>query len=261
VARNNIFGGSSANLFFVSSDVFKKGGPEKKGSGYTIEGNTFALFPNAGLVVSGANHTLRNNVFELRSSGHVYGGNFTPSGISSTDNLFWAFGDKNRFLACVTDGKFAGFATLEDLQSKTGLETNSVFKDPGFASVPAFVSEIDGKRIAECTTDRLFLSDSGVFQVGDHVEYDFDGVDRVVKETDGDSIVISPPLTEAPVTAVTVMQWGKQPVKKLNLAQSTGKGSNLNVEAFFQGDFNADGQSDVPPWPPGIQNPRQSPAK
>jgi hypothetical protein len=98
-------------------------------------------------------------------------------------------------------------------------------------------------------------------QVGDHVEYDFDGVDRVVKETDGESIVISPPLKEAPVTTVTLMQWGKQPVKKLDLAQSSGKGANLNVEAFFQGDFNADGQSDVPPWPPGIANPRQVPSK
>jgi len=258
-ARNNIFAGTSANVFFTSGPDTKNTGTEKEGGGYILENNTFSLFANGAVIIKGPGHKMEGNVFDVRGGKYAYGGDEPASGVTSKNNRFWVTNSSHGILASFKDGKAQRFTNLEDLQKQTGLEEGSEFGDPQFPSVPVQVASLDGKRISECTESRLFYDGTDVFKTGDHLEFDFDGVDRIVRDSDGVSIVIDPPLATAPVTTVLLANWGTKSVGKIDLTTKDKRGSTVNFEAFLRGDFDNDGKRDVPAWPDGIRNPRKSP--
>ncbi|CAN5758336.1 hypothetical protein BH09VER1_BH09VER1_12910 [soil metagenome] len=258
-ARNNLFMAPSANSFFTAGPDTKNTGTQKEGGGYTLENNTFSLFPNGAIVLIGTGHKFEGNIFDIRGGKYGYGGDVTPDSIVSKNNRFAISHSEHANLAGFK-GKGLRFNDLEKLQKDTGLEEGSVFGDPQFASIPDRVADIDGKKIAQCTESRLFLDYDSTepFKAGDHIEFDFDGIDRVVKDADGESIVFAPPLASAPLTTVTVTNWGAKPVGKIDLRTKDKHGANLNFEAYLRGDFNDDGQRDAAPWPDGLSSPRQS---
>jgi hypothetical protein len=261
-ARNNILAGASANVFFLSQPEpdSKKTGTEKEGGGFTMENNTFALFANGALVVVGGGHTLQNNVFEIRGGKYAYGGKIAPEVLTSKNNRFWMVNSTGATLANFNDGKNVRYSDLGSLQSKTSLEEGSVEGDPGFPSVPLQVVSLDGKKIHLCTESELHYDGADVFKVGDHLEFDFDGVDRTVKKADTSSVVIDPPLNTAPVSTVLLSHWGNKPVGPIDLKNTTHdkRGSDISFEAYMQGDFNNDGKRDVPPWLEKIPSPRRA---
>lgn len=258
-ARNNLIMAPSANSFFTAGPDTKNTGTQKEGGGYTLENNTFSLFPNGAVVLIGTGHKFEGNIFDIRGGKYAYGGDVAPDSITSKNNRFAISHAEHANLAGFK-GKGQRFNDLEKLQKETGLEEGSVFGDAQFASVPDRVVDIDGKKIALCTESRLFLDYDSTepFKTGDHIEFDFDGIDRVVKGADGESVTIAPPLAAAPLTTVTVTNWGAKPVGKIDLRTKDKHGANLNFEAYLRGDFNDDGQRDAAPWPEGLTSPRQS---
>ncbi|MEX1117968.1 MAG: right-handed parallel beta-helix repeat-containing protein [Terrimicrobiaceae bacterium] len=258
IARNNIIAGASANSFFTSQSQpdSKNTGTEKEGGGYLIENNTFTLNANGAIPISGAGHKFQGNIFDIRGGKYAYGGKIIPSELTSTNNLFWQTEARHAHLAALTGEGRKVFNVLEDFQA-AGLEEGSVYEDPRFAKVPLSVIPLDGKNIASNTESRLYFEGNNPFAVGDHVEYDFDGVDRVVRETDGQSIIIDPPLPHAPITTVLLIKWGDQPVGPMDFTTKSPHGSKINFEATMRADFDNDGKRDVPGWPEGIQSPRR----
>jgi len=259
VARNNIIAGASANSFFVSQiePDSKNTGTEKEGIGFIVENNTFTLNANGAIPVYGAGHKFTGNIFDIRGGKYAYGGGISPDQLSSTNNLFWQSEAATKQLAALTGGGRKVFNTITEFQA-VGLEEGSVYEDPKFAKVPLRVIALDGKSIASNTASRLFFETTEPFSVGDHVEYDFDGVDRVIREIDGKSIIIDPPLPFAPVTTVLLSKWGSQPVGPMDFTTKTPQGAKIDFEAYMRGDFNSDGKRDVPEWPTGIKSPRRS---
>ncbi len=258
-ARNNIIGGAVANSFFTSQSEpdSKNTGTEKEGGGYVIENNTFTLFANGAIPVNGAGHKFTGNIFDIRGGKYAYGGKISPAELTSTNNLFWRSEARTTQLAALSGEGRKVFNSVEDFQA-AGLEEGSVYEDPKFAKIPLNVVSLDGKNIASNTESRLFFEGTDQFAVGDHVEYDFDGMDRVVRETDGQSIVIDPPLSQAPVTTVLLIKWGDQPVGPMDFTTKSSQGAKINFEAYMRADFDNDGKRDVPEWPEGIQSPRRT---
>ncbi|MFZ4683294.1 MAG: right-handed parallel beta-helix repeat-containing protein, partial [Terrimicrobiaceae bacterium] len=257
-ARNNIFAGTSANVFFTSGPDTKNTGTEKEGGGYVLENNTFALFANGAVIIKGPGHKMTGNIFAVQGGKYAYGSDEPSSGVTSKNNRFWISDSSHGILASFKEGRSIRFTNLEDLQTQTGLEEGSDLVDPAFPNAPVRVAGLDGKKISLCTESRLFYEGTDAFKTGDHVEFDFDGVDRVVRDADGESIVIDPPLASAPVTTVLLANWGTKPVGKIDLRTKDKRGSTVNFEAYMRGDFNDDGQRDVPAWPAGITSPRKT---
>jgi len=256
VARNNIFAGTSANMFHTSGPDKKNTRTEKPGGGYVLENNTFTLFANGAVIVHGAGHKMSGNLFDLRGGKYAYSANVTPQELQSTNNHFSPGNNPPGLLATFSNGQRTEFRDLAQMQTATGLEAGSSSGDPEFASAPSRIVSLDGDRIAECTTEKLVYEGRDAFSTGDHVEFDFDGVDRVVREAGASHIVIAPPLAAPPVTTVLVANWDSHPVGKIDLPPRGGRGSTVPFEAYFRGDFNNDGVRDVPPWPEGITPPR-----
>ena len=258
-ARNNIIGGAVANSFFVSQSEpdSKNTGSEKEGGGYVIENNTFTLFANGAIPIYGGGHKFQGNIFDIRGGKYAYGGKIIPAELTSTNNQFWRSEARTNQLAALSGEGRKVFNSVEDFQA-AGLEEGSVYEDPKFAKVPISVVSLDGKKIASNSESRLYFEGANQFAVGDHVEYDFDGVDRVVRETDGQSIIIDPPLSQAPVTTTLLIKWGSQPVGPMDFTTTSTHGAKINFEAYMRADFDNDGKRDVPEWPAGIQSPRRS---
>ncbi len=257
-ARNNIFAGTSANVFFTSGPDTKNTGTEKEGGGYVLENNTFSLFANGAVIIKGAGHKMSGNIFDVRGGTYAYGSDVPSTDVQSKNNRFWITNSSHGLIASFKNGRTERFTDLKELQEKTGLEQGSEVGDPQFPAVPVRVVSLDGKRMSECTESKLVYDGEGAFRVGDHVEFDFDGVDRIVREADVTSIVLDPPLATAPVTTVLLANWGTQPVGKIDLSSKDKRGSTVNFEAYLRGDFNTDGKRDIPDWPAGLVSPRKN---
>lgn len=92
---------------------------------------------------------------------------------------------------------------------------------------------------------------AATIEVAPHEEYDFDGVGRVVKSVSDGGITVEPPLREAPINSVTVLNWRSRPVGPIDLRSKSRRGSNVDFQAFLRGD----GNHDIPAWPDGIRPP------
>lgn len=253
VAKNNIMLASSANLFFT--------GKKDTTSGYKLEKNTFALFPAVAIVLDGEKHHFEGNIIDIRGGVTGYSGVKIPQVFTSLNNLFCLPNNQKASLVTFNksvNGKYTAFKNIEQIQTDTGLEKGSVVQDPNYPSAPVGIGRLDPNSIVVCTASNLILdpNDGSGIAVGDHIEYDFDGVDRIVKEMTGKTIVIDPPLKDAPATSVSVLNWKSHSVAAIDLRSKSGYGSNLDFEAFMRGDFNGDGKRDIPAWPEGIENPR-----
>ena len=108
---------------------------------------------------------------------------------------------------------------------------------------------------------------TGNVWAGDHIEVNWDGVVRQVKEAAGGYIVFDPPIRSVhPYAWDTVANWRKTDKFALDLRladDSPGKGmgeggrdvgSSIDIQAYMKGDFNGDGKRDLPPAPKALDH-------
>ena len=152
-------------------------------------------------------------------------------------------------------------ATLASFQATTGLELNSTNSDPLFVNAPFGINVMDPALLHQATRGTFALRDPNNFLVGDHVEINFDGVVRTVTASSGATISIDPPLAERPLKGYLVANWGTntnfaldlglQPESPaIGIGQGGGTiGSTVDIQQYQDGDFDGDGQRDLPEIP------------
>lgn len=144
----------------------------------------------------------------------------------------------------------------------TGQETHSQQADPLLANVPKLQAVVTN--FEQCSVDHLLLRLPGAspdrgFAIGDTIEVNGDGVARTVTQVDSAGIRFTPALPQPPFRAPLVWNWGAghtdltpdfTPASD-SPAQTMGPdgravGASLNTRDYMAGDFNGDGQRDLP---------------
>jgi len=222
-----------------------------------IRGNTLAFACYAAAALSGADHRFLENVCMAGCR----------SGVLNVSEARGYVGDRNLLFASLIDsGGFSspkkGTRSLIEFRKLTGQEAASTYEDPRFRSAPLFVRRLDGRRLHECTTSRLCIYENAQgFAPGDIVEINLDGVPRKVTAVEDQAIVVDPPARERPYKSWIVFDWCDRRVCRWDLrlgprspglklgADGGPVGSGIDIHAYWRGDFDADGKSDVPQVP------------
>jgi len=200
---------------------------------------------------------------ELRENIHVTGTRGFPYSDKNRSGYKYYRGDRNLFWRMTTaDGKDEDGAKW--LKKITTEGKSSAFVDPGFRNAPASFDVINHWKSSLCTRDTFYLMHKTVFQIGDHVEVNFDGVVRKVVAVKDDAITVKPGLPRLPDSVLVVANWKDNSNFAMDLRlkpDSPGAklgqngnpvGSTINIQAFKRGDFDGDGQRDLPPLPPEL---------
>lgn len=251
--QNNMFVGCGANML-----IFGHG----NAGDARILGNTFACSGYSCLALSEKNYEVRGNLFAMGHGGTYYGIRGVE-GYQGDHNLFWAGSGQQ---AGITDNTAWHRDFVSYRKSNPALDVHSQEADPRFANAPVAYSVLDGKLLSQCTRSQLHLRDgnNGRFAVGDIAEINFDGVKRLIGAADATSITIDPPLAEIPPKPYVVANWKDSATLVLDLRPTPGSpaltlgpdgkavGSDLDIPAFRRGDFNGDGQRDLPAYPDDV---------
>jgi hypothetical protein len=224
-----------------------------------IVGNTLAFPGYSCFSLTSENYEVRRNIFAMGHGGTFYGVRGVK-GYQGDHNLFWAGPGQEGGLP---DGKAWHRSVASFQKANPDLEAHSKVADPQFVSAPVAYAVLDSKRLNQCTRARLYLRDGngGRFAAGDVVEINFDGVPRQVVTVDAASITVEPPLDEIPPKPYVVANWKTN--RSLRLDLRVGKdspahmlgpeeqpvGSTLDIPAIRRGDFDGDGERDVPSYP------------
>ncbi|MCX7047546.1 MAG: hypothetical protein NTX50_18935, partial [Candidatus Sumerlaeota bacterium] len=149
----------------------------------------------------------------------------------------------------------------------TGHEQHSQRADPQFRNAPLFQTPIrwDDANTRNFLKLRVNATSPGVFETGDHIEINGDGVLRIVTAATADSVQFDPPLPALPFRDALIWNWKKAASTVLDLrakenspALTAGQdkkaaGANLDVPAFQRGDFNGSGKRDIPDLPEDLK--------
>ncbi len=225
---------------------------------YDVIGNTIAFSGYGVLNLSGKGYRIRNNVFVSGHDGPLYG--FGPqSDVQSDHNLWWrAPGVTGPPIVYNRD--FNG--TLETYLTASGQDAHSVYDDPHFINAPVSYQHMDSKRLLEFTRDKIFLRGATEsYEVGDIVELNFEGHPRRIREVGPDYIVFAPAYGNLPRKAGSVCNWRDNEDLTLDLrlaaaspggtlSEGAGRvGSTIDIQAFRRGDFDGDGERELPVVP------------
>jgi len=228
------------------------------GDGWEIRNNTVCATGLQPTGFNGKGFTVKNNIIVPLHAGPVYGIQ-DPETFKADHNLLWLAPDLAGTLVVLGRWKDSA-GTLAAIREKMKQEAHGLVADPQFVNAPKFYITTFYQRVAECTTTKFYTwgKFGGNIAVGDHVELHFDGVARKVTEVGEDWFVVDTPLPAAPEAVLSVANWGKQrdfkwdlrlkPTSPARNAGDDGKdlGSTLDLHAFMKGDFNGDGQRDLP---------------
>ncbi|GAB6165798.1 hypothetical protein JCM19992_17980 [Thermostilla marina] len=247
--EGNAFVGCAANML-----IFGHG----NAGDADIRRNTFLCSGYSCMSLTARDYRVFENIFMTGHGGIVYGVRGVP-GYQADRNLFWGSTRAASPQIMATDAGW--LRDFEAVRRSTGQDGSSRYTDPGLQHAPIAFAVFDSKRLTECTHATVVLR-SGVelFRVGDHVEFDFDGVVRKVTAIDGDELTIDPPLDVLPVKSMLVANWGQSRSVALDirptdasparrLGENGAVGADLDVQAYLRGDFNADGKPDRFPTP------------
>lgn len=230
---------------------------------YRIHNNTIAFNGLSCLGLTSHDYDIRENVFMTGHRMPAYSVRGVQ-GYTGHRNLFFnASGLTEKTVVASDKGWHRTFAQYK---KATGYDRDSVYGDPRFRHAPVSFAALDGKRLDDCTRDRLYLRKGvGVIRVGHIVEVNFDGVPRKVVGLSREAITISPPLDAKPITHGLVCHWGRNSDLSFDLrltANSPGAtlsatggpvGSTIDFAAYQRGDFNGDGRRDLPNLPPELE--------
>ena len=252
---NMIVGSAAVMLIFGHSNA----------GGYCVHRNTLAFSGYSCMSLTWQDYDVRENVFFPGHATTVYGTRGI-SGYTGDRNLFFHSPRvADAALMATNDGWLKGLAAVQRL---TGQDAHSIQADPRFRAAPIAYDVLDSKRLGDSTRDRWFLRRGGaMFEPGDLVEVNFDGVGRRVRSVEDGAITVDRPLGEKPVQHWLVANWGPLPGETpppLDLrlaADSPGAalaengesvGSTIDIKAYQCGDFDGDGRRDLPGLPPGV---------
>ncbi|RMF95880.1 MAG: right-handed parallel beta-helix repeat-containing protein, partial [Planctomycetota bacterium] len=248
--EENAFIGCAANML-----IFGHGNARDA----DITRNTFLCPGYSCMSLTARDYRVFENIFMTGHAGIAYSVRGVP-GYQADRNLFWASVRATSPRIMATDAGWLG--DFEAVQRSTGQDASSHYGDPEFRHAPIAFAVLDSKRLTECTHATVVLrAGAEMFRVGDHVEFDFDGVARVVESVDGDKLTIDPPLDVLPVKSMLVANWGESRSVALDIrptetspALHMGKGGEtigaaLDVQAYLRGDFDGDGEPDRFPTP------------
>jgi hypothetical protein len=228
--------------------------PDKAVMNFTLDGNTVAFTALKGLSSSGINMVLKNNI--------LCGGDKTVTRINTKD---WT-SDYN----LIFQPKDWALGTAE------GRDTHSKIAQPRFRCAPPnglgfVINSWKPEPFTKTTTGTFYLTLTPVtdyFAVGDHVEVNYDGVVREVTEVTADYVAFVPPIKALHEWRWDgIVNWKDRTEFKWDLRladDSPGKkagdkgqdiGSTIDMQAYFRGDLNGDGQRDLPAIPPDVLQP------
>jgi len=240
---NNLIVGGGAN-------TFKSGGKD-----YTYLNNTVCYSGSTMLAFysTSTGCVMKNNIF-FQGHGNIVL-NIATDTLNSDYNLIR--GDTGHFI----DYLGTYYNSLSSYSLASGKDLHSQGGDPLFVNAPAFFTSCDSSKLPQFTTSRIYVNDA-VFSVGDHLEYNYDGVVRSVTNVGAGGLVeFAPSLTAMPVVAGVAFNWKANTNYSCDFALSAGSpaigtgqandnmGSNVNLLQFEQGDFDNDGIRDIPIWP------------
>lgn len=229
---------------------------------YRLHGNTIAFSGYGCLSLTASDYDIRENVFMTGHDGPVYGARGIE-GYEADRNLFFKARGLDNTRILVSDRGWN--QSLEQFREATGQDRNSVVGDPRFRNAPVAYGVVDSGRLTDCTRDTWYLGRGAeLFEVGDTVEVDFDGRGRKITAREGDRITVSPGLAEKPVKGLLLCNWGtgnpgldlrlREGSPGAELSTSGGPiGSKVDIQAYLRGDFNGDGNRDLPALPAGLE--------
>ncbi|MDY6933310.1 MAG: right-handed parallel beta-helix repeat-containing protein [Spirochaetota bacterium] len=156
-----------------------------------------------------------------------------------------------------------GWMTLAEFQDNTAQDLSSIYTDPEFINAPVYYTIVDISQVRNCTRSTLYILDfdTPMFNVGDIIEVNFDGIPRTVTNITSNTIntiTFEPELDEPPMWNAFIMNWkdNSNLVWDLrlrngspgeNLASDDGPvGSTININEYMNGDFDGDGIRDIP---------------
>ncbi|MDQ3814087.1 MAG: right-handed parallel beta-helix repeat-containing protein [Armatimonadota bacterium] len=241
-----------------SMNLFSYKGEGKKG--WDLENNTVGFTRYVPVQFGGPNS---------RSWANLFFGFFMPTaydaqGLKSDYDWFWPSPTHPK-IASFSIGK-TGYTDPSQYATKSGNEAHGRRADPKLRNVPAFMMVAFGGGAS--STERLKMDASAAadyFAVGNLVEVNGDGVQRKVTAVEKEFITIAPPLPSAPFRYSVVFNWkgnsnfqlDTRPVdgSPILTAGPDGKaaGSSLNIADYQKGDFDGDGQRDLPAIPAELQ--------
>jgi len=252
---NTIIGSSAYLIIYGHGNV----------ANMTCENNTFCYAGYGLFNLSGDDgYHYKNNILVNGHRSIAWGISDAGTTYSSDYNLFWNGPDIVYDIV-----RWPGSSSFGQYQSLSGWDTHSAYADPQFTNAPAYFTQLDGGRQHLFTPARLYLSsgDVDLYAVGDHVEVDWDGTDRIVTavDTDGPWIEIDPGDPQFAIKATQVANWKDNTDFTLDFTLQPGSpaigaaedggnaGSAVNIQNYCAGDFNGDGRRDLPlpPMPPG----------
>ncbi|MBN2583252.1 MAG: right-handed parallel beta-helix repeat-containing protein [Planctomycetes bacterium] len=221
---------------------------------WDVDGNTFAFTGFKPVVFSGQGTKIRNNIILTGGDNKLVqlGGKFPAE---CDWNLLWkASGDVDNYV----DEKGS---------------PHSKFGDPKFRCAPPLLKKAifyvdqwgDDADVDKCTPSRLYLYGDPLteyFEVGDHIETNFDGCVRKVTAVADDHITFEPPLARVHHHGWdVVVNWKDREDFAWDLrtaddspARGMGEGGRdvgaaLDIQAYRRGDFDGDGRRDLPVLP------------
>lgn len=239
--RNCVFFGTDANVIICGHGNSHR---------WSFEQSTLGFGGWGVIAFSGHDYKLARNVLV---------GNALPlvATVTSDYNLFWPSSPGDP-VALTNAPKWQRFNDPAAAFAVTKQEEHSRRADPGFRAAPrlqAVAPWADGNR-----ADRLALvwggrNETSLFAVGDKLEVNGDGLLRRVTAIDGDGILFEPPLPARPFRDSIVWNWGQAASTDLDLRLRDGGpvGANLDIGAFQRGDFDGDGQRDLPELPEDLR--------
>lgn len=230
---------------------------------YRVHNNTIAFSGYGCMNLRGNNYEVRENIFVTGDESCIFPVRGVKGYVGDRNLLYNAPRLAKKTVVVSDKGWHRSFA---EYRRATGFDRNSVYGDPRFRNAPTIYAVLDFQRIADCSRSMFYLgSGSGHFKVGDTVEVDFDGVTRKVTARNKATITVSPPLRAKPMTPSLICNWGRSSDLSLDLrlaedspgaklgASGGPVGSIINITAYQQGDFNADGKRDLPHIPSGLE--------
>ncbi len=201
----------------------------------------------------------KNNILVVGRDALMWGNLYPATDYSSDYNLFWhapdVTGDVVRW-----DG---ADLPLSAYSSASGEDANSVYADPRFENAPACFVQLDSDKVHLFTADSVYMASAhtSLFEVGDKVEINWDGVVRTVQSVGADYITFAPGDDYIATEANQVANWKDNSDFILDFSLKAGSpalgadedgndmGSDIDIRAYMFGDFNGDGRRDIPIWP------------
>jgi len=214
---------------------------------FTIEQNTIAYTGYGGMPLAGKTYRVHRNVF--------YPGT-TAAAFSVTDPTTFVSDHNLIFRPPFIRGPLFAYGRnwpgdFEAYRKLTDQDANSISADPLFVNAPLLCARMDDPNLAQATRDSLPVKSADMlFEVGDPIEFAFDGVIRKVTAVAAGSITFGPPLAARPMKGGLLLNWRGSTKYELDLrlrdgSPGKGLGADVDLAAMRRGDVDGDGVIDI----------------